>query len=88
MSPGQHTYINKFFSDYVGDAALRKTVRKRNPKQVHSVLKALPLDQDMLGLLPSQAKSPVSSVDGGMRRIQGVLLDIMGPLGKLWANLE
>ena len=88
LSSGQQNYVNKFFTDYVGDTALRKTVRKRNPKPTHSVLKALPLDQDMVGLLPSQAKSPVNSTDGGMRRIQGVLLDVMGPLGKLWAQLE
>ena len=66
----------------MGDTAVRKTVRKHNPKHnpkpMPSVLKALPLDQDMVGLLPSQANSPVSSVEGGMRRIQGVLLYIMG----------
>ena len=34
------------------------------------------------------AKKPTSIVDSSFSRVQGTLLDVMGPLGKLWAKLE
>ena len=39
-------------------------------------------------MLPHESKTPISMVDGGFRRVQGRLLDTMGPLAKLWSRLE
>ena len=46
------------------------------------------LDPDIVDLLPHESKTPISMVDGGFRRVQGRLLDTMGPLAKLWSRLE
>ena len=49
---------------------------------------ALNLDNDILDLLPHGAQVPTKQTDFSFKRIQNKILDIMGPLGKLWAMLE
>ena len=68
--------------------ALNETVLKDQPKPNHKGLQALKLDPDMVDLLPRQAQHPARSIDTSFRRIQGRMLDTMGPLGKLWGKLE
>ena len=51
-------------------------------------MKISTLDEDMLGLLPSFAKSPTLTTDGAFRKVQGMVQDVMGPLGKAQASLE
>ena len=72
----------------MGDTALKETVLKDQPKPNHKGLQALKLDPDMVDLLPRQAQHPARSIDTSFRRIQGRMLDTMGPLGKFWGKLE
>ena len=89
LSEGQSNFVETYVCDkYVGDTALKETVLKDQPKPNHKGLQALKLDPDMVDLLPRQAQHPARSIDTSFRRIQGRMLDTMGPLGKLWGKLE
>ena len=89
LSEGQSKFVDTYFCDkHVGDTALTETVLKDQPKPNHKGLQALQLDPDRVDLLPGQAQHPARSIDTSLRRIQGRMLDTMGPLGKLWGKLE
>ena len=49
---------------------------------------AFNLDNDILDLLPHGVQAPTKQTDFGFKHIQNKILDIMGPLRKLWATLE
>ena len=84
----QVSFCNKYFGQYVGESVIKKTILKKLPCPNHDALKVPKLDADICDLLPTQAKNPTRAVDGSFRRVQGRLLDTMGPLGKLWVKME
>ena len=88
LSQGQDQFVEKYFHVYVGETALKKAITKKQPRPSHDSLTILKLDHDIVDLLPMPAKKPTSIVDSSFSRVQGKLLDGMGPLGKLWAKLE
>ena len=88
VSSGQQKIVGKHFSQYLGESVVNKTIKKHNPRQTQDALESPRLDESMIALLPSAAKSPCTLVDGSFRRVQNKVLDVMGPLGKIWAKLE
>lgn len=88
FSSDQGEFVGKFFTEYIGETSVKESVLKQNPRPSHESLVAPILDDDILELLPSMAKSPATYVDGSFRKIQNKLLDVMGPLGKVWRKVE
>ena len=85
---GQDAFTTKYFSEYVGESAIKESILKSCPKPSTDVLKPLVLDSDIVDLLPGSSQTPIKHADGSFKRIQVRLLDTMGPLGKLWSELE
>ena len=85
---GQGAFTNKYFSEYVGESAIKESILKSCPKPSTDALKPLVLDSDIIDLLPGPSQTPIKHGDGSFKRIQVRLLDTMGPLGKLWSELE
>ena len=77
----------KYFSQWLGDPAVKDAILDSNPRPKMGP-QALKLDNDILDLLPHGAQAPTKQTDFSLKRIQNKILDIMGPLGKLWATLE
>ena len=88
LSNGQSKFVAKYFLEYMGETAIKQSIKKSNPMPNHAALLAPTMDTDILGLLTPVAKIPAASNDGSFRRVQSKLLDVMGPLGKLWQNLD
>ena len=88
LSEGQEGFCNQYFSEYVSEVAIKDSILKSVPKPSLAVFNTSKLDPDIVDLLPHESKTPISMVDGGFRRVQGRLLDTMGPLAKLWSRLE
>ena len=85
---GQDAFTTKYFSEYVGESAIKESILKSCPKPSTDALKPLVLDSDIVDLLPGSSQAPIKHADGSFKRIQVRLLDTMGPLGKLWSELE
>ena len=88
LSEGQEGFCNQYFLEYVSEVAIKDSILKSVPKPSLAVFNTPKLDPDIVDLLPHESKTPISMVDGGFRRVQGRLLDTMGPLAKLWSRLE
>ena len=80
LNSGQDDYMRKYFSQWLGDPAVKDAIldSKMGPQ-------ALNLDNDILDLLPHGAQVPTKQTDFSFKRIQNKILDIMGPLGRLLA---
>ena len=87
LNSGQDDYVRKYFSQWLGDPAVKDAILDSNPRPKMGP-QALNLDNDILDLLPHGAQAPTKQTDFSLKRIQNKILDIMGPLGKLWATLE
>ena len=87
LDPSQNEYVKKYFSQWLGDSAVKESILEKNPRPSMKA-KALDLDPDMLELLPHGSQGPAKQTDFSFRRVQNRVLDIMGPLGRLWVTLE
>jgi hypothetical protein len=81
-------YTNTHFSEWLGEEAVQDNILKRSPVPELSCLKALPLDPDIVELLPQAMQTPAKLQDSTFMRVQKKMIEVMGPLGKLWTRLE
>ncbi len=50
LEEGQSKYVNKYFTQFLGENMLRRAIKKDNPKPHEGVLMSLKLDENMLSL--------------------------------------
>jgi len=88
LSEGQETFVGKYFTEYVGAGAIKRSILEDAPCPEHEALKPRKLDTDIVELLPVPARKPTAIVDNSFRCVQTRLTETMGPLGKVWSTLE
>ena len=77
-------YANNHFNSYIPDKDIEEQLLTENP--VPSNLQQVkPLEDFIRSLLPLQT---VTTSDHQMERFQGKILEVMGPLFRLWRGLE
>ena len=77
-------YVNHHFNSYILDKDIEEQLLTENPVPSNPQ-KVKPLDDFIRSLLPSQT---VTISDHQMERFQGKILEVMGPLSRLWKGLE
>ena len=88
LNASQNQFISEYFTEWLKDEVVKKSVLKTNPVPDNDSLTVPNLDDEILELLPQASKVSCSHFDGSMKRVQNKLIDTMGPLGKLWQNLD
>jgi hypothetical protein len=81
-------YTAKYFTEWIGEDAIQKSILKRAPTPDLDVLKALTVDTDIMELLSAPNQTGAKITDTSFLRVQRKNLEVMGPLGKLWRTLE
>ena len=79
-------YLMECFSKFTSDKILREKILDQYPAP--SLVKAMELDDYVPELFASLSSSFGKSYDQNLSQIQGRIGTVMGPLGKLWKDLE
>ena len=91
LSHNSSKYAAKHFSTYMEEAMLKDTLTV-NPKPSHSFLKVEEMDPRLETGLPDKVGAGQANVvlnrDKNFCRIQEKIQRVMGPLGKLWKDLD
>ena len=91
MSPHCSKYAEKHFANYIEEGSLKDTLAT-NPKPSHSFLKVEEIDASLEHGLPDKLGASQASVvlnrDKNFCRIQEKVQRVMGPLGRLWQELD
>ena len=83
-----HKYENEKFTIYVKDKAIQESVLDSNPIPDAESLKIPKVDGYLNEIFDTLGKSYGRESDGTLSKTQARINNVMGPLGKLWLNLE
>ena len=83
-----HKYLNEKFKIYVKDKAIQESVFDSNPVPDAESLKIPKVDGYLNEIFDTLGKSYGRESDGTLSKTQARINNVMGPLGKLWLNLE
>ena len=76
-------YSNHHFNSYITDKDIEEQLLTENPV-VLNLQQVQPLDDFIRSLLSSKT---VKTSDHQMQRLQGKILEVMGPLSRFWKEL-
>ena len=79
LTDGQSPFVAKYLEILLGRRLLRKRSLKSSLDQTNSRLKCPKLDNDVVDLIPFDAKGPIRTVYASFQRVHGRLLDTMAP---------
>lgn len=88
LTNDMHKYLNEKFKIYVKDKAIQESVLDSNPVPDAESLKILKVDGYLNKIFKTLSKSYARECDGTLSKTQARIYNVMGPLGKLWLNLE
>jgi len=83
-----HKNMNEKFKIYVKDKAIQESVLDSNPIPDAESLKIPKVDGYLNDIFDTLGKSYGRESDGTLSKTQARINNVMGPLGKLWLNLE
>jgi len=81
-------YLNEKFTAFIKDKELNEQVIGENPVPEANCLKAPKIDSYVEEIFESANKSFGWEADTSLTKVQYRICNIMGPLGRLWLNLE
>ncbi|XP_070556220.1 uncharacterized protein [Ptychodera flava] len=82
------SYVKRHFRQFLSDSTLEDKVLEDSPVPNISILKAAKLDPYMEEMIDKRSSKICVNIDTGLKRVQQRVLNVMGPLGKLWSELE
>ena len=88
LTNDMHKYLNEKFKIYVKDKAIQESVLDSNPVPDAESLKIPKVDGYLNEIFDTLGKSYGRESDGTLSKTQARINNVMGPLGKLWLNLE
>ena len=88
LSNGMKEYLNEKFKIFVKDKAIQESVLDLNPVPDAESLKTPKVDGYLDEIFETLGKSYGRESDGTLSKTQARINNVMGPLGKLWLNLE
>jgi len=88
LSQGMEEYLNDKFTHYVKDKTIQESVLVSNPLPEVKCLNTPKVDDYLGEIFESLNKSYGKESDSTLSKTQSRISNVMGPLGKLWLNLE
>ncbi|XP_068734583.1 uncharacterized protein [Montipora capricornis] len=88
LTQGMEAYLNDKFTHYVKDKAIQESVLDSNPLPEVKCLNTPKVDDYLGEIFESLNKSYGKESDSTLSKTQARISNVMGPLGKLWLNLE
>ena len=88
LTNDMHKYVNEKFTIYVKDKAIQESVLDSNPIPDAESLKIPKVDGYLNEIFDTLGKSYGRESDGTLSKTQARINNVMGPLGKLWLNLQ
>ena len=88
LTQGMEEYLSDKFTHYVKDKAIQDSVLDSNPLPEVNCLNTPKVDDYLGELFQSLNKSYGKESDGTLSKTQARISNVMGPLGRLWLNLE
>ena len=88
LTQGMEAYLNDKFTHYVKDKANQESVLDSNPLPEVRCLNTPKVDDYLGKIFESLNKSYGKESDSTLSKTQSPISNVMGPLGKLWLNLE
>ena len=81
-------YLSDKFTHYVKDKAIQDSVLDSNPLPEVNCMNTPKVDDYLGEIFESLNKSYGKDSDGTLSKTQARISNVMGPLGRLWLNLE
>ena len=88
LTQGMEEYLNDKFTHYVKDKTIQESVLNSNPLPELKCLNTPKVDDYLGEIFESLNKSYGKESDNTLSKTQARISNVMGPLGKLWLNLE
>ena len=88
LTQGMEAYLNDKFTHYVKDKAIQESVLDSNPPPEVKCLNTPKVDDYLGEIFESLNKSYGKESDSTLSKTQARISNVMGPLSKLWLNLE
>ena len=88
LTQGMEEYLSDKFTHYVKPKAIQDSVLDSNPLPEVNCLNTPKVDDYLGEIFESLNKSYGKDSDGTLSKTQARISNIMGPLGRLWLNLE
>ena len=88
LTQGMEEYLSDKFTHYVKDKTIQDSVLDSNPLPEVNCLNTPKVDDYLGEIFESLNKSYGKESDGTLSKTQARISNVMGPLGRLWLNLE
>ena len=88
LTQGMEEYLSDKFTHYVKDKTIQDLVLDSNPLPEVNCLNTPKVDDYLSEIFESLNKSYGKESDGTLSKTQARISNVMGPLGRLWLNLE
>ena len=88
LTQGMEEFLSDKFTHYVKDKTIQYSVLDSNPLPEVNCLNTPKVDDYLGEIFESLNKSYGKESDGTLSKTQARISNVMGPLGRLWLNLE